>query len=226
MCGRYITAQQEKFERALRLGKIRWHFSASYNVAPTQSVPVVRFADGEAEGLMMRWGLVPFWARGVPPKFSCINATMEKLDTAASWRGPWKRGQRCILPAAGFYEWHLETNGSKSPWFIHLADREVFGFAGIWDRSINAAGEASESCAIITMPGNELMRDIHNTGANPYRMPAILAEADQEAWLGGSAQEAHALLRPYPAELMVAWRVSTRVNSPRNDDPSLTEAVA
>ena len=223
MCGRYITAQQAKFERAIQLQRIHWQFSASYNVAPTQNVPVVRLAEGVWEGVMMRWGLVPYWSRGVPPKYSTINATIEKLTSAPAWRGPWQRGQRCIMPAAGFYEWHLSEAGVKQPYFIHLNDREVFGFAALWDRSFKEDGTALESCTIVTMPGNRLLRDIHNTGVNPHRMPAILEEKDYEAWLSGTPEQAHATLGPYADDLMVAYRVSVRVNAPKNDDPGLIE---
>jgi putative SOS response-associated peptidase YedK len=225
MCGRYILAQAAKFERAVRLGKVSWHFELSYNVAPTQNVPVVRAAAGVREGLMMRWGLIPFFAKGVPPKYSTINATVEKLETSPVWRTPWKRGQRCIQLAAGFYEWHLSASGKKQPYFIHLADHEVFGFASLWDRSIGENGAATESCAIVTLPGNDLMREIHNTGANPYRMPAILAPDAFASWLEGTQHEARSLLAPYSAALMVAYPVSSRVNSPRNNGPELIDPV-
>src|SRR5271168_2669335 len=108
MCGRYVTPQEAEAERYVRAARIHWEeYERSHNVAPSQQVPVVRMADGQREGLIMRWGLVPFFARGVPPKYSTINASIEKLTDAPSWRGPWKRGQRCILPASGFYEWHV-----------------------------------------------------------------------------------------------------------------------
>ncbi len=223
MCGRYILAQQAKFERELRLGRIHWAFSARYNVAPSQSVPVVRVAEGVHEGVMMRWGLIPFFAHGVPTKYSTINATIEKLQTAPVWRGPWKRGQRCIQVAAGFYEWHLEADGRKQPYFIHLTDHEVFGFPGLWDRSTAADGSVIDSCALVTLPANELLRGIHNTGAHPGRMPAILAPAEFDLWLEGSAPQAHAALRAYAARRMRAYRVSPRVNSPKNDGPELLE---
>lgn len=93
MCGRYILTQAAKFERAMQLARVSWSFQVSYNVAPTQAVPVVRWgapdetgADGR-EGVMMRWGLVPFFAKGVPPKYSTINATIEKLDNGPVWHG-------------------------------------------------------------------------------------------------------------------------------------------
>jgi putative SOS response-associated peptidase YedK len=120
MCGRYIIAPAAAFENAVRLGKITWQFDASYNVAPTQSVPVVRFEDGEPVGLMMRWGLIPFFAKGEAPTYSTINARLETVETAASYRGPWTRGQRCLQLAAGFYEWHLDDTGRKAPYLIQL----------------------------------------------------------------------------------------------------------
>ena len=145
MCGRYILAQQAKFEKAIQLQRVSWEFKASYNVAPTQNVPVVRVKDGLWEGLMMRWGLIPFWAHGVAPKASTINARVENLASAPMWRDPWNRGQRCIMPAAGFYEWHLAETGAKHPYFIHLADREAFGFAALWDRSFKEDGTVIRS---------------------------------------------------------------------------------
>jgi putative SOS response-associated peptidase YedK len=225
MCGRYVTKDQAAVERAFSIVKPWWRFDQSYNVAPSQLVPVVRSAAGEREGVMLRWGLIPFFARGIAPKYSTINARVETVETAASYRGPWKRGQRCIQVAAGFYEWHLAADGNKQPFFIHLADREVFGFAGLWDRSFAADGVATESCVHITMPANALMRDIHNTGNNPHRMPAILRSEDYDAWLSGTTDEARAALVQYPADLMVAYAVSTRVNTPKNNDASLLDPL-
>jgi putative SOS response-associated peptidase YedK len=223
MCGRYVNPATAEAERYFAVHLIHWHFERSYNVAPTQPVPVVRLADAQREGLMMRWGLVPFFAKGVPPKYSTINATIEKLTDGPSWRGPWKRGQRCIRPAAGFYEWHVNEDGTKTPFYITMADQPVFGFAGLWDRSVTAEGVALESCTIITMPPNALMAEIHNA---KQRMPAILQQADIEAWLTGSTDEARAALKPYPDDLMHAQKVSTRVNSPKNNHESLIEPVS
>jgi putative SOS response-associated peptidase YedK len=201
---------------------LHWTFERSYNVAPTQQVPVVRMAGGEREGVTLRWGLVPFFAKGVPPKYSTINATIEKLTDGPTWRGPWKRGQRCILPAAGFYEWHVNEDGSKTPFYISCADQPVFGLAGLWESSHAADGAALESCTIITMPPNPLMAEIHNA---KQRMPAILQSGDINAWLAGSADEARAVLKPYSADSMVAWPVSTRVNSPKNNDANLIDRL-
>jgi putative SOS response-associated peptidase YedK len=225
VCGRYVTKGQAAIERAFSVVKPWWRFDPSYNVAPTQSVPVVRLAEGEREGVMLRWGLIPFFAKGVPPKYSTINARIETVETAASYRGPWKRGQRCIQVAAGFYEWHLNPVGQKRPYFIQVSDQEIFGFAGLWDRSYAADGSAIESCVHITMSANPLMQDIHNTGKNPHRMPAILRKEDHEAWLAGTLEDARGVLQQYPADLMYAYAIGTRVNSPKNNAPELLEPV-
>jgi putative SOS response-associated peptidase YedK len=220
MCGRYVSPDIAEAERYFLVHLLRWKFERSYNVAPTQHVPVVRMVDGEREGVLLRWGLVPFFAKGVPPNYSTINATIEKLADGPSWRGPWKRGQRCILPASGFYEWHVNLDGSKTPFYITCADQPLFGFAGLWESSRGADGVALESCTIITMPPNPLMAEIHNV---KQRMPAILQTSDIDAWLSGSADAARAALKPYPADAMVAWPVSRRVNTPKNNHASLIE---
>ena len=226
MCGRYILRMQDKYLREWQLhGPPAW-VTVSYNIAPTQQVPIMRRRDGKAEAAMVRWGLIPAFARGEPGKFSTINARIETFESAASYRGPWRRAQRCIQPASGFYEWHLDARGRKSPFLVTVADQEVFGFAALWERSVRHDGTVVESCAHITLPANELMTDIHNAGDHPGRMPAILRREDQEAWLGGSPQEARAVLVPYPADLMVAHPVSTRVNSVRNNGPELIEPIA
>ena len=223
MCGRYVTPGQLDLEREFSVVHPLWQVRASWNVAPTQQVPVVRAGrDGALEGVNLRWGLVPFFAHGVPPKYSTINARVETIESAASYRGPWKRGQRCLLPATGFYEWHVNDDGRKQAYYIHLADQDVFGLAGLWDRSTAADGSVVESCTIITMPANDLMAQVHNARA---RMPAILAREDREAWLAGSPAEAHAVLKPYPDGMMVAYRVGARVNSPRNNDATLVEPL-
>ncbi len=222
MCGRFVTPEIAEAERNLTVDLALWReYERSYNVAPTDPVPVVRARDGQREGLLMRWGLVPFFCNGVPPRYSTINATIEKLASNPCWRGPWQREQRCLLPAPGFYEWHLHPDGRKQPFYIQLADQEMFCFAGLWDSSRCSDGSSILSCALITLQGNALMRELHNTGAHPFRMPAILAREDIDRWLHSSSEDARALLKPYPAELMSAYGVSTRVNDPKIDDAGL-----
>jgi putative SOS response-associated peptidase YedK len=224
MCGRYIIRQQGK---ALR----EWErygpppFLDSYNVAPSQSVPIVRLQDGQAAYAQVRWGLIPFFAHGEPPKYSTINARVETVASAPSYRDAWRRGRRCLQLASGFYEWHVDARGRKAPWLITVADQELFAFAALWERSVKDDGSTVESCVHITLPANALLSDIHNSGANAQRMPAILRSEDRELWLHGTSAQAKELLRPYPAELMVAHEVSAQVNSVRNNSPALLQPV-
>jgi putative SOS response-associated peptidase YedK len=108
-----------------------------------------------------------------------INARIETFETAASYRGPWRRGHRCLQLASGFYEWHVNQHGRKAPYLIKLADQDLFAFAGLWDRSTKNDETVIESCVHITMAANALMADIHNTGNNPRRMRTALALAFQ-----------------------------------------------
>jgi putative SOS response-associated peptidase YedK len=223
VCGRYVSPDEASIEREFNLVHAEWEFPASFNVAPTEAVPVVRIRKGMRQGLRLRWGLIPFFAQGVAPKYSTINARIETVQTAASYRGPWSRQQRCLVPARGFYEWQTQADGKRRvPYYIHLDDQEIFAFAGLWDSSKTADGQWIESCVHITMPANGIMAEIHNT---QHRMPAILAKQDREAWLEGSPAEAWAALKPYPNEHVVAWPVSTRVNKPENDDAELITQV-
>lgn len=220
MCGRYVSKIDDALEREWELTRTPPDFE-SYNVAPSQQVPAVREQDGERSCTLLRWGLVPFWAKGVPPKYSTINARVEGMTSAPSYRGPWKRGQRCILPALGFYEWQVQERG-KQPYLIRVTDQPLFGLAGLWDASTAEDGSVLESCTIITLPANHLMAEIHNT---KQRMPAILRREDHAVWLAGDPEAAFACVQPYPDELMSAQSVSTRVNSPKNNDASLIQAL-
>jgi putative SOS response-associated peptidase YedK len=219
VCGKYILAQAAKAERAMGIQRGRWDYPTSYRVLPTEQVPVVVMAAGEREAVQMRWGLIPYWAHGVPLKASTINATAERIASAPSYRDAWSRGQRCLLVMGGFYEPHVNADGSRDPYFVRLADREVFGVAGLWDRSRRADGSYVLSCTLITVPANPLLAEVHN---GKQRMPAILGEKDHASWLSGTPPQARAALAPYADERMVAWRVRRSVNNPRQrNDASL-----
>jgi putative SOS response-associated peptidase YedK len=225
MCGRYITKDQRALERELPFLDVKdWpQFEASYNVAPTQPAPVVIASPGGNVCQLMRFGLIPFFAKGVAGKYSTINARVETIETSAAYRGPWKRQQRCLVLASGFYEWHLLPDGkSKQPYFIKPADQDSFAFAGLWDASKADDGTTIYSFTIITLPASPLMAQIHNT---KRREPAMLTAADCRTWLGGTAEQGRALLQPYPDELLVAWPVSRRVNSPSSNDEKLLQPV-
>ena len=221
MCGRFVTSIDAALEREFHLTRGWAQFFRSYNVTPSQPVPVIRKHEGEREGTLMRFGLIPFFAKGEDGGYSTINARIETMRTSPAYRTAWKRGQRCLILANGFYEWQVVTGG-KQPWYIGCADQPTFAFAGLWDRSQPPEGDAILSCTIITLPASPFMAQIHNT---KQREPAILRREDIETWLSGTPDEAYACLAPYPDDLRSAWPVSTRVNSPKNNDATLIEAV-
>lgn len=162
---------------------------------------------------MLHWGLVPFWSKTKQTKFNLINARAEGIESKPSFRGPFKY-RRCIIPARGFYEWQQIEKG-KQPFFIRPADGGYFAFAGIWDHWEGDGEEVVESCAIITTNANNLMASIHD------RMPVILEEKDCLLWLDDKTGKEQLLkvLRPCSDELIKAYSVAARVNSPRNNDP-------
>ncbi|HEY3785835.1 MAG TPA: SOS response-associated peptidase [Steroidobacteraceae bacterium] len=220
MCARFQTPAQAAAERYWKLIDPLWRYEQSWRVLPTDPVPVVLSLNGQRTGRMMRWGLVPFSGES---RFPLINATVEKLESWYAWKGPWERRQRCLFSMAGFYEPHLYEAGRKEPFYVHLADRPIFGVAGLWDRSQDQAGNRVLSCTLITIPPNALLASVHN---EKQRMPAVLREEDHEAWLNGSAAEAKSALTPYPDDLMVAWQVNRRLYAVKTpNDPGLIEPV-
>jgi putative SOS response-associated peptidase YedK len=194
----------------------------SYNIAPTQNILAIRTSPekGQIEYALLHWGLVPFWSKSAKTKFPLINARSEGIESKPSFRGPFKQ-RRCIIPASGFFEWKL-IDGHKQPYFIRPTDGQYFALAGIWDHWQGEGGEEIESCAIITTEANKLMREIHD------RMPMILNQGALAAWLdhGTGQKEALEMLAPYPDESMEAYRVSSQVNSPRNNTPECVARVS
>jgi putative SOS response-associated peptidase YedK len=197
------------------------YFAPSYNVAPQSLQPVVRLSPetGERELTVMRWGLVPFWAKDAKMAFNTINAKAETIATSPTYREAMKR-RRCLVPANWFYEWQKVDAKAKQPYAIAMKDGSMFAFAGLWDSwKDKETGNALETYSVITTDPDELMEPIH------YRMPVILHRQDYERWLepGEPAQLPVDLLRPYPAAGMTAWRVSSDVGNVRNNRPELVE---
>jgi putative SOS response-associated peptidase YedK len=225
MCGRYILAPLASAEKTFDVKRHRWTGGQSYNVAPLRDAPVIRVAPpedgGGREGVMMRWGLVPPFLKGENPKFATANARIETMEASPAFRDAWKKGQRCVVPAQGYYDWQLLPDAPKQPWLIGLTDDAVMPIAGLWERSVKADRTVVESFTIITVPANDLLCAI-----NPEkRMPVILSMEDIETWLTGSPERAKAALIALPSERLRAHKVSARVNSPRSDDAGLMEAV-
>ncbi len=199
------------------------YFEPSYNIAPQSFQPVVRLdpETGERELTVMRWGLVPFWAKDAKMAFNTINAKAETVATSPAYREPWKR-RRCLVPADWFYEWRKVDAKAKQPYAIALKDDGLFAFAGLWDTWKNkASGEELQTYTILTTDPNELLKPIHN------RMPVIVARRDYERWIAPAEPSKLPvdLLRPYPAEEMTAWKVSRAVGNVQNDNPGLIVPV-
>jgi putative SOS response-associated peptidase YedK len=191
-----------------------------YNGAPSQQHWVIRRnpQTGECSLDLLQWGLLPNWCKD-PKSLRPINAMAETVATKPYFREAYRR-RRCIVPVDGFFEW-MAMKGSKvkQPYAIAMKDRSPFGIAGVWENWRDpATSEWLRTFAIITVPANALVSRIHD------RMPAILAPDEFEGWLGEDA-DPRDLMRPFDPEAMVMWPVSTRVNSPKNDDPGLVEAV-
>ncbi len=194
-----------------------------FNIAPTQFVPVVRSDDdGVRSVAMLRWGLVPFWAKDRSIGNRMINARAETLAEKPAFRDSFRK-RRCIVPANGFFEWRKQGS-VKQPYFIALGGDEPFGMAGLWarwrDREKNG-DERLETFTIVTTEPNSAVEPLHD------RMPAILPPEQFDAWLAPENEDTAALqtlLGPCPADEITVWPVSRRVNDPKNDEPSLVES--
>jgi putative SOS response-associated peptidase YedK len=213
MCRCYVSPDASSIESEFALVRTGWRFAANFNTTPAQVVPVIRANNGKTQGVMLRWG----FARG-----GSFNAPVETLASSVEFREPWKRGRRCIIPALGFYEWHVNPDASEQPYYIHPDDQDVFGFAGLWARSSADANTVTECCSIITLPANPLISEIHNSG---LRMPAVLTREQRELWLFGAVECAGMALAAYAGERLLAYAVSDRINSPRNNDETLLEPL-
>ena len=221
MCGRYmITSAREAIKRVFDVPTL-FELAPRYNVAPTQNVPVVRLEEGECELVMLRWGLIPSWAKDPEIGNRMINARAETVAEKPSFRAAFRR-RRCLVVADGFYEWQKRPHGPKQPYYITVGNGGPFGFAGLWERWSDPIEDYPvESCAIVTTAANDLLKPIHD------RMPVIIGPSDFDAWLdtSGNPAIAQALLAPYPAERMSARPISRRINKVKNDDPACLEPL-
>lgn len=214
MCGRFNqTASGDEVAEAFSLDDAP-ELAPRFNIAPTQPVAVVGVQPktGRRGLAMLTWGLVPRASLGGERGF--INARAETAWEKPSFREAFVR-RRCLVPATGFYEWQKLDAKRRQPWLIRLASGRPFAFAGLWEPP--PAGGSSPTCAILTTEPNEVARPIHD------RMPVILDPADYALWLDPAVTvpaEVRPLLRPFPAEAMTAFPVTTAVNRPAFDDPA------
>lgn len=219
MCGRFVRfISLEQFIKYFGL-KPLGELPERYNIAPSEQVPAIRISpDGSRQLCLLRWGLIPSWAKE-PPR-GLINARSETVSEKPSFRHAFKHN-RCIIPTSGFYEW--QKNGDrKTPYYIHMANNDPMAFAGIWDAWRSPQGEVIESCAILTTSANDLVAKLHD------RMPVILQPETFDLWLDPEVQDTEKLaplLSPYPAERITSYRVSAMVNSPANDSSECIDQV-
>jgi putative SOS response-associated peptidase YedK len=191
-------------------------FPPRYNIAPSQQIAAIRIDPDTTlrKLVLLRWGLIPSWAKDPKIGNQCINAKAETVAEKPAFRSAFKK-RRCLVVATGFYEWQVRGR-TKQPMWVGLRSQQPFAFAGLWEHWKPAEGEPFETCTIITTEPNDLMRSIHN------RMPVILAPASYDQWLDLTFQQAEplqALLRPYPSEELTVFPVGTLVNNPRHDAP-------
>jgi putative SOS response-associated peptidase YedK len=220
MCGRYMHLSSGP-------GMASWFglddgptLPARYNVAPSQTVPVIRMAaDGsKRECALLRWGLVPSWAKEMTQSASTINARAETLLEKPTFRTPFRR-RRCLVPADGFYEWKATGQKHKQPFAIRPADGNPLAFAGLWDRWQSPEGEVLESMTVVTTSANELLRPLHE------RMPVILPREHYALWLDPKEkpEDLLSLLLPYPDNLLTLTAVSPYVSNARHEGPRCLE---
>jgi len=220
MCGRYSLTNPAGLAKRFKLRSFRQvHIEPRFNVAPTQSLPVIIGTSDGPSLYVMRWGFEPFWMRNSASHKPQINAKAETLLERPMFRG-WVASSRCLIPADGFYEW-LAAPGQRTaqPMHVRLKGGELFAFAGLYT---GRPGRPEASYAIITTVPNELAAPIHN------RMPVILDPTEEALWVDPAVTDPVALLgclRPYPAQEMEAYPVGPLVSSAWNEGPELIEPL-
>ena len=221
MCGRYtLGTPLEQMLGIFDLRGVDFDFTERWNVAPTQNAPVI--VNNDAGGRKMgplRWGLVPFWAKDPGVGNKMINARSETGAEKPAYRAAFRK-RRCLVPADGFYEWERPGEGSQRvPHWMHYADRRPFAMAGLWESWHPAVGDPLFTFTILTTEASEDLRYIHP------RMPVILPPDAWDPWLDSGTDPEQLLPRlgPRPVGELEEYPVSTRVNSPRNDEPDLVE---
>lgn len=219
MCGRFTLTKDMKLIAEYYGLERGFDHQPRYNIAPSQDILAIVSKQGHKEPAMLKWGLIPSWAKDKSIGNRMINARAETVDVKPSFARLLKR-RRCLIPADGFYEW--KANGQKVPVRFTRKDHGIFSLAGLWDEWVSPEGEAIRSCTIITTMPNELTQQVHN------RMPVILTRQAEQLWLDDSVTDPailKSLLVPYPAEEMSMYQVSRLVNNPANDRPECIEAV-
>jgi putative SOS response-associated peptidase YedK len=223
MCGRYgLSRRKQIIEEHLDSVSGEEDWAPRFNIAPTQSIPVICQNPKEPvrELSLMRWGLIPSWAKDSSAAASMINARSETAATKPAFRDAMK-SRRCLIPADGFYEW-MRTGKRKQPYCFEVNEGELFAFAGLWEGWKDPSGKWVKSCSILTTTPNAVTSAVHD------RMPVILDPDGYDLWLDPGMRDVTAaseLLKPLDARLMRCYPVSSRVNHVANDDEGCSAPV-
>jgi len=185
-----------------------------YNLTPGQAVAVVREHDGRRRLNLLRWGLVPFWAKDAAIGHRLVNARLDGVAAKPAFREAFAR-RRCLVAASGFYEWGESSHGRRRPFFVRASEEPLLALAGLWERWRGTDGQPLETCVIVTTEANATLTPIHD------RMPVLLARADQALWLDAQTSTADVVAMVARAPVLDVWPVSTAVNDPRHDDETL-----
>jgi putative SOS response-associated peptidase YedK len=223
VCGRYRLSRRKQFvEEYFDCVSDEPDWTPRYNIAPTQTIPVIRQNPKEPirELSLMRWGLIPSWSKDSSAAASMINARAETASTKPAFRDALK-SRRCLIPADAFYEWKRDGK-SKQPYCFEVGEGQLFAFAGLWNRWKDPTGNWIKTCSILTTTPNAVAQAVHD------RMPVILDHYNYELWLDPGMQDVGAasdLLKPFDTEQMRSFPVSARINSVSNDDPECSVPV-
>lgn len=189
-----------------------------YNVGPQSILPAIRGSGEEDEWVLLRWGLIPSWAKDANIGYRTINARAETVSEKPAFKSAFRR-RRCLLPISGFYEW--KANGSKKqPYYIHMRDQDLFTLAGLWESWKDPSGNQIETCTVVTTESNSLISPLHD------RMPVIVSTDERDLWLHeDDIDVVRHVLRPFDPDKMELYPVSTYVNSVKNTGPECITPV-
>lgn len=220
MCGRYSLSKsrielEERFQAEMLAD-----FKPRFNIAPTQLVPVIT-SDSPKGFSYFYWGVTPDFGQNRPVAQKLINAKADTIHEKLSTKGSFQK-RRCLIPADGFFEWKKLGKKTKIPYRFTLREDDLFAFAGIWEEYETVSGETQHTFLILTTSANEVTEEVHDS------MPVILSRGDEKKWLDKYTSESDLLkiLKPYPAEMMMSYSVSSLVNSVQNDSPGIIRKIS
>ncbi|MDN4067647.1 SOS response-associated peptidase [Paenibacillus vini] len=221
MCGRFtLTADQDSIIEAFKIQEVKYEHSPRYNIAPTQCIPGILINNEQRSLQGFHWGLLPKWAKSKKIAYSTFNARSETLQKKPAFRSVFP-SNRMIVIADGFYEW-AHTGKDKQPYRFRVKSKDIFGFAGLYDRWESPDGEVIQSCTIITTQPNSVTSKVHD------RMPVILSEEETKMWLNPGLKDKdflQGILNPYNAEDMFYYPVSRAVGNVRNQTEDLIQEI-